>query len=400
MQQPFAIVALSASGLLASVTTTSAETITVCAKGCDHTSINAAIAVASDGDVIQLSAETYFEGEQINTLGKAITLRGVLGKDGEPASVLDGAGTHRVMLCEKGEGPGTVFDNLVIQNGFASGVAYPDNLGGGMMNIDANPTLSDCTFKSNSADGRGGGGMCNSGGSPTLTNCTFTNNSTDGRGGGMRNDYGGSPSLSNCTFTNNSAGNSGGGMWNDSAHPSLIDCIFIENAGGGGGGGMYNGGDSRPTLLRCRFERNVAAKGAGMNSCGGPTPRLEACVFVGNVSDFEGGGMSNCVGSAPILRNCTFRANNAGRRGGGIYNDSGGPTVLLRCTFESNVPDSITYAEKYDRPRVITIDPNVTGDLDGDGDYDATDVRLAMIEFGIVEAMPGSPEDDKDKSAP
>lgn len=40
----------------------SAETITVCAKGCDHTSINAAITVASDGDVIQLAAETYREG--------------------------------------------------------------------------------------------------------------------------------------------------------------------------------------------------------------------------------------------------------------------------------------------------------------------------------------------------
>ena len=86
-------------GLLASVTTTSAETITVCAKGCDYTSINAAIIAASNGDVIQLSAETYFEGEYIHPHGKAITLRGVLGKDGEPASVLDGAGAHRVLRC-------------------------------------------------------------------------------------------------------------------------------------------------------------------------------------------------------------------------------------------------------------------------------------------------------------
>ncbi len=56
--------------------TASAETITVCASGCDYTSINAAIGAASDGDVIQLAAETYFEGSQIDTLGKAITLRG------------------------------------------------------------------------------------------------------------------------------------------------------------------------------------------------------------------------------------------------------------------------------------------------------------------------------------
>ena len=44
--------------------TASASTITVGASGCDDTSINAAISAASGGDVIHLSAETYFEGEQ------------------------------------------------------------------------------------------------------------------------------------------------------------------------------------------------------------------------------------------------------------------------------------------------------------------------------------------------
>ena len=36
-----------------------AETITACRKGCDHTSINAAIDASKDGDVIELSAEIY-----------------------------------------------------------------------------------------------------------------------------------------------------------------------------------------------------------------------------------------------------------------------------------------------------------------------------------------------------
>ena len=89
---------LAAVALAGSSVVVSAETITVCSDGCDYTSINAAIGAANDGDVIQLAAETYFEGEQIDTLGKAITLRGVLDKTGEPASVLDGAGTHRVLI--------------------------------------------------------------------------------------------------------------------------------------------------------------------------------------------------------------------------------------------------------------------------------------------------------------
>ena len=42
-----------------------ADTITVCQSGCDHTSINAAIAAADDGDVIQLSAEIYTEDVQL-----------------------------------------------------------------------------------------------------------------------------------------------------------------------------------------------------------------------------------------------------------------------------------------------------------------------------------------------
>ena len=108
---------LAAVALAVSSVTASAETITVCASGCDYTSINAAISAASDGDVIQLAAETYFEGEQIDTLGKAITLRGVLDKAGEPASVLDGAGTHRVLICQSGETSSTSFENLLIQNG-------------------------------------------------------------------------------------------------------------------------------------------------------------------------------------------------------------------------------------------------------------------------------------------
>ncbi|MCP4744337.1 MAG: hypothetical protein GY871_19235, partial [Actinomycetales bacterium] len=48
MHRPLTIVALAASGLFAATTTATAETITVCANGCDHTSINDAIDASSD----------------------------------------------------------------------------------------------------------------------------------------------------------------------------------------------------------------------------------------------------------------------------------------------------------------------------------------------------------------
>ena len=76
MTRPHAPLALLlATSALACATT--ADTITVCAEGCDHVSVNAAIDAANDGDVIQLAAETYTEEGPIDTDGKAVTTRRV-----------------------------------------------------------------------------------------------------------------------------------------------------------------------------------------------------------------------------------------------------------------------------------------------------------------------------------
>ena len=211
---------LSTVALAVSSMTASADTITVCASGCEYASINAAINAASNGDVIQLAAETYFEGEQIDTFGKAITLRGVLDKAGEPASVLDGAGKHRVLVCQSGEGTGTVFERLVIRNG------YSFAFGAGMYNESSSPTLSDCAFKGNSA--YSGGGMFNFFSSPTLTDCVFASNLAEYNGGGMFN-LESSSSLIHCTFSGNAAGNLGGGMFNDGSSPNLTGCTVCDN---------------------------------------------------------------------------------------------------------------------------------------------------------------------------
>ena len=95
-----------------------------------------------------------------------------------------------------------------------------------MYNDYSNPTLTNCTFRSNSAVK--GGGMHNDGSSPSLTNCEFEGNSA-GRGGGMNNEASG-PTLNNCTFRNNSA-SEGGGMRNvDFSSPTLNDCTLCSNS--------------------------------------------------------------------------------------------------------------------------------------------------------------------------
>ena len=105
-----------------------ADTVTVCASGCEFSSINAAIDAAADGDVIQLRAETYLEGAPIELGGKSVTLLGATDTNGDPASILDGGDTHRVLRYIS-DGTGTTsLANLVIRNGAS------DSSGGGGLN--------------------------------------------------------------------------------------------------------------------------------------------------------------------------------------------------------------------------------------------------------------------------
>ena len=190
--------------------------------------IQTAIDAASNGDIIQLAAGTYNITTTIDPAGKQVTIIGTVDGNGDPTSILDGGnpvgGTSgvRVLICQNSETSATVFENLVIQNGYSS------SDGGGMYNTSSSPTLTNCTFTSNSASASGGGMRNVSSSSPTLTNCTFTDNLA-AYGGGMRNVSSSSPTLTDCTFTSNSA-DIGGGMYNSSSSssPTLTNCTFTE----------------------------------------------------------------------------------------------------------------------------------------------------------------------------
>jgi predicted outer membrane repeat protein len=228
-----------------------------------------------------------------------------------------------------------ILDGFTISGGNANHSDFPHNAGGGMYNVGASPTLTNCTFSGSWASI--GGGMYNSEASaPTLTNNLFHGNSGN-LGGGMANDNS-SPVLTSCLFSGNSAdGNSGGGMYNDGSSPSLTGCTFEENSASEGGG-MRNVADSAPTLINCAFTRNSASYyGGGMDN-GDASPILTDCTFEGNTSQYQGGGMSNFL-SAAVITNVTFTGNSASTDGGGIYNSSSAPT-LTNATFLDN---SATY---------------------------------------------------------
>lgn len=171
-------------------------------------------AVASPGTV-HVAAGTYYENiilkDGVRVLGA-----------GRDVTTIDGGGAGSVVTAS-GVGPDTVVDGFTITGGNAGS-------GGGMRNWHSLPTVTDCTFSSNSASN--GGGICNDYYClPTVTNCTFSGNSGD-RGGGMYNQGWSSPTVTNCTFSNNSADYGGAIHMGGSSSPSIRDNTFHSNRGG------------------------------------------------------------------------------------------------------------------------------------------------------------------------
>ncbi|MHC4266275.1 MAG: hypothetical protein ACYSUK_10135, partial [Planctomycetota bacterium] len=81
-----------------------------------------------------------------------------------------------------------ILNGFTIRGGNANdGTLFPNDTGGGMLNLSGSPTVNNCTFRENYALTMGGGMYNREGSSPTVTNCTFIENKSDDDGGGMRN---------------------------------------------------------------------------------------------------------------------------------------------------------------------------------------------------------------------
>ena len=412
MHRTSTIVALATNGLFAFTTIANAEIRTVCASGCQYTSINAAMAAASDGDVIQLSAETYAEGSVIDIGGKVITLRGVTDKNGDPASILDGGGTHRVLSCDTQEGEVVLLQNLRIQNGYeraASGILAEgsgtlhmqdctvtdceahDDLGGGLyLKESCIATIEGCTFSGNAA--LFGGGICKySYGDFSLRDCVFSGNFGD-LGGALWLERGGADTVTDCTFTDNSV---------------AADFDYGSASDAARGGAVYIYGATDSTIFEgCTFSGNQAEQGGGAIFCTVSQSHAVSftnCTISGNTADYGGGFalvLQASLGSSetPVITfdGSTISGNTAVEDGGGILAVGDGDRrfmelVLADTAVDANSPNDITMDTRRDLEdqvlKITVVDtPVVAGDLDGDGDYDEDDIRLGMVDFGISEA--------------
>jgi hypothetical protein len=205
--------------------------------GDPYCSIQIAIDNAVDTDEIVVAPGTYFEFN-VDFLGKAITVRS---SDGPDVTVIDAQGVGRVVRCHTGEGPDTVLDGFTITGGNTNGD------GGGMDNVNASPTVTNCTFSGNTA--ASGGGMFTFNSSATVSNCSFSGNVASGGGGMYNSNNNSTPTVTNCTFSGNFA-TQGGGMYNLASSPTVTNCTFSDNSSAFEGGGMYNVGGGT-TVTNC-----------------------------------------------------------------------------------------------------------------------------------------------------
>jgi WD40 repeat protein len=171
--------------------------------------------------------------------------------------------------------------------------------GGGVSNYGCrSSTFVDCVFAGNSA-GNDGGGMSNNGSNPVLTNCRFIGNIFTALevtglsgGGGMSNGQQSCPTLINCVFIANRAEGSGGGVVNFAgSEPLFANCIFTGNVAHLGAGMCSYGSApegspihfNNATLVNCTFSGNCAKiLGGGILNGEASGSRIRNCIFWGN----------------------------------------------------------------------------------------------------------------------
>ena len=327
MQRTLTIIALAASGLFTIDTTTSAETITVCASGCDFADVQAAIDSAEDGDVIEVATGRYEVADNptpdginrsLNTKGKKLTIRGETDDSGDPVTVFtikDNAWAA-VITCYNGETADTVFENLAITGARGTPDAPP---------MDGYP-------------GFGSGARCMDSSSPTFKNCHFYNN------GG----YWYEPTYPPYTITTPA----GGGVMIFKSDPSFLDCLFRDNIlGPSRGAAALIVEDSSPVFQGCTFRDNSQAMAVDTSA---PTITITDCTFSDNISGKgdgpddtggPGGGAINLSDACELsVSHTTFQNNQGFEYGGAIlvtYTDldTSQPfpvSTFSSCTFTGN----------------------------------------------------------------
>lgn len=404
-----------------------ATTFTVCTSGCDHTTMQAALNAAQNGDTVRLLVTSpHTEGDIV--VEKSVTIEGL----GETTTILQaaaspGAASSRVFFVAAGVE--VSIREMTIRHGDAG-----SNRGGGLYNEGGDVTLANVQVRDNEAGN--GGGIYSAGGTITLHNSEVSDNVADAKGGGVFN--GGALVWRDSELLHNEANHQGGGLYNSGSATVYngtlefngvgSDTVSFPSRGGGiynegalaivdsligvnkvigdqsgilpGGGGIYSSGELHIGYSAIGFNETIGLHnvGAGLfieggsayishtsigyndaasSSNGGGALLVDADVTIvdsaveGN-SAFSGGGLIVPAGSVRLVNTAVY--DNQAHIGAGLFFCSSG-NALANVTISNNEASGdgggvyicpigeATFAN-------VTIsdnDADITGDNDGDG---------------------------------
>ncbi len=203
------------------------------------------------------------------------------------------AGTANYTGCLSVWGTAKVFDSEVADgtnndgNGSAAGL-------GGCLKMSGSSLVSGCTFYGGKAVN--GGGVYVASSDARLVGCTVSNNTGKAtNGGGVYLNGGGV--VSNCVITANKAVDKGGGIYidNGKAYNSLI----LGNTGQNGGGVYLAGGNAR--LFNCTVAGN-AAQARGANLYRTVAAQIVNTIVAGGVHSTAGTDTTSCFDDEPGFR--------------------------------------------------------------------------------------------------
>jgi len=242
----------------------------------DRPTIQAAIDVAVDGDIILLQDGTYtgVGNCDIDFKGKSATVKSIGGADN---CIIDCQQLGGWFLLYLGEA--VVIEGLTICN------AYTEDDGGAVHIYGSTLIVSDCNFKNNKASY--GGAVCL---------------------------YYSLSSFTNCTFTANEATNSGGAVYFYSSSANFTGCNFMGNGAYSGGATYFSSSPYLSTFTNCMLTDNVANRGGAVYSSYS-SYSFTNCTLTRNEASAEGGALWSYIPIAPedpvTLRNSIIWGNDA-----------------------------------------------------------------------------------------
>ncbi len=311
-----------------------AATLHVCPDGSgDYPNLQAAVAAAASGDIIELCDGVFSGLENVDLAPgpKDLVFRSQHGRDatildGEIGDGEDGYEAHRAFLLSAGTS--TRFEGLTLRNFFVR-----DEDGGAVFGPGATIWLDDVRIQGPAfrlfAAARGAG-IWADGGLIYATDSEFLRVRSEGYGGALSCGGGGAVHLTRCHFSQCSSC-----VWGAAAYASggsATDCLFQQGGGPACEGGLNPGGNQLygiQTVRGCTFRENVDVT----YSCVFIADLVEDCLFENNESQFEA-----CLARVATVRNCRFVGNYVSDGGADIKAAHG--MRIEGCTFERSDANS------------------------------------------------------------